>query len=423
MTLSPRNTFSRTLRRTVPKPVKAALKRTLRNRTTRTGSAPVSASTVNGVPGSQAEERLRRSEALVEELKAKLQEAQAENADREALRKGVEAELARTTTERDAALKTVRQLKNHVAIWQRRIKSPSFLRHHHAWVDLGKHYRQDPSSAKDRIGELNRKLWVHAYAASHGVALPKIYALAERPEDIDLSKLPEAFVVKSDGGTASKAVLPLRRAGEDRYEWISHDPPRTLTTDDVVRHFQAARAAGASYGPVYAEELLSPLHGDGLPDDVKIYVAYGKVLHVLLRRAAIVDGRPVTTTRYLDETGVSLGKVALWGQHSEDIPVPEQLDEMLAVAVRLSLSLPMPLCRVDMYETVAGPVLGEITRTPGAAHFYREDHDLFLGNEWTKAEARLFEDMHQGRSGRPIWGPHADLSMLDDIPGFDAPRA
>ncbi|WIK83070.1 ATP-grasp fold amidoligase family protein [Micrococcus lylae] len=417
MTPRPRTALSRLLRRTVPTPVTSALRR---YRDTSAANAPASAVRDSGP---SADERLRRYEARTKELLELLTDAQARAAQHEGTLAEAQAQLADAVAERDAARKEVRRLRNHVAIWQRRIKSPSFLRHHHAWVDLGKHYRQDPSPAKERIGELNRKLWVHAYAASHGVALPTIYALAERPEDVDLSRLPDEFVVKSDGGTASKAVLPLRRVGEDRYEWISHDPPRTLSTTEVVEHFQAARAAGASYGPVFAEQLLRPLHGEGLPDDVKIYVAYGKVLHVLLRRPQIIDGRPVTTTRYVDDKGVSLGKVALWGQHSEDIPVPEQLDQMLAVAVRLSLSLPMPLCRVDMYETPDGPVLGEITRTPGAPHFYREDHDLFLGNEWTKAEARLFEDMHQGRSGRPLWGPHADLSMIDDIPGFDAPQA
>ena len=305
-----------------------------------------------------------------------------------------------------------------VDAWRTRVKSPSFIREHHSWVDMGLHYRQDPSPAKARIGELNRKLWVHAFATSHGVPVPEIYAIGERPEDIRLGSLPEEFVVKSDGGTSSKAVLPLRRVGEDRYEWRGHTPYTELTTAEVIQHFQRVRGTGHSYGPVFAEAMLHGPDQDRLPDDVKIYVAYGQVLQVLLRRPTLVDGRPVAQVRYVSELGKDLGKVALWQKSYAPIPVPSSLSQMVDIARRISLALPMPLCRVDLYETLDGPVLGEITRTPGAPHLYRPDHDEFMGREWIKAEARLFEDMHHGRSGRPVWGPDATLDMIEDLPPF-----
>lgn len=305
---------------------------------------------------------------------------------------------------------------HELAEWKDRFERPSFLRQHRSWVDLGLHYRQDPSPARERIGELNRKLWVHAFATSHGVPVPRILAIGERPEDIRLGGLPDEFVVKSDGGTSSKAVIPLRRLGEDRYTWIGHEPARELSTLDVIEHFQAARARGTSYGPVFAEELLEGAEPGTLPDDVKIYVAYGQVLQVLLRRPVIVNGRPVTRTRYVSETGRDLRKVALWQETHPDIAVPSGLKDMVEIARRISLALPMPLCRVDLYETGSGPILGEITRTPGAPHRYRADHDEFMGREWLKAEARLFEDLHHGRPGRPVWGDLASLDLIDGLP-------
>jgi hypothetical protein len=103
--------------------------------------------------------------------------------------------------------------EEELAAWKARLDRPSFLREHRSWVEMGLYYRQDPSPAKARIGELNRKLWVHAFATSHGIPVPTIYALGERPEDIRLGNLPEGFVIKSDGGTSSRAVIPLRRVG------------------------------------------------------------------------------------------------------------------------------------------------------------------------------------------------------------------
>lgn len=308
--------------------------------------------------------------------------------------------------------------REEAAEWRRRLEQPSFLRHHHAWVELGKHYRQDPSPAKERIGELNRKLWVHAFATSHGVPVPRILGLAQRPEDMDLAALPAEFVVKTDGGASSRAVLPLRRVGEDQYLWIGHEPTMALTTAQVIEHFQRVRALTQSYGPVFAEQMLESVTGSELPDDVKIYMAYGKVLHVLLRRPTMVNGKSTAVRRYLSEAGRDLGQVVPEPDLDPTIPVPTTLPQMLEIARRISLALPMPLCRVDLYETAQGPVLGEITRTPGATHRYAPRHDDFLGREWMKAEARLFEDMHHGRSGRPTWGPHADLGMIDRLPPF-----
>jgi hypothetical protein len=347
----------------------------------------------------------------------------AENLQREVRR--LHADHEQTTSDlvkaRGLAARREKELaarNEDLAAWTARLDRPSFLREHRSWVELGLHYRQDPSPAKERIGELNRKLWVHAFATSHGIPVPRIHAIGERPEDIRLADLPEEFVVKSDGGTSSRAVIPLRRVGVDQYEWLGHEPRRVLGTAEVVEHFQVARAREVSYGPVFAEELLQGKEPGSLPDDVKIYVAYGKVLQVLLRRAVMVNGRPVTRTRYVSDIGRDLGKVALWQDTHADIPVPAGLRRMVAMARKISLALPMPLCRVDLYETPSGPVLGEITRTPGAPHLYRPDHDEFMGREWHKAEARLFEDMHHGRSGRPVWGDRATLAMIDDLPPF-----
>jgi hypothetical protein len=364
------------------------------------GPAP-SATPRGGADWKTAAESMRHE---VERLRASQEEASADLVEARDLVARREEELA----VRDEEL----------AAWKARLERPSFLREHRSWVEMGLHYRQDPSPAKERIGELNRKLWVHAFATSHGIPVPTIYALGGRPEDIRLGRLPEQFVVKSDGGTSSKAVIPLRRVGDDQYEWIGHEPRRVLGTAGVIEHFQVARARDVSYGPVFAEQLLEGRKPGTLPDDVKIYVAYGKVLQVLLRRAVLVNGRPVTRTRYVSETGRDLGKVALWQDTHPDIKVPSGLREMVAMARRISLALPMPLCRVDLYETASGPVLGEITRTPGAPHLYRPDHDEYMGREWRKAEARLFEDMHHGRPGRPLWGADATLALIDDLPPF-----
>src|SRR5699024_2027400 len=106
---------------------------------------------------------------------------------------------------------------------------------------------------------------------------------------IELSGLPDEFVLKSDGGAGGRGVLPLRRVGPDRYRLTggstdgtgSTDGPPDLTGADVVEHYRTERRVE---GPFFAEAMLARPGVDGLPDDIKIYACYGEVGQVLLRR-------------------------------------------------------------------------------------------------------------------------------------------
>ena len=73
---------------------------------------------------------------------------------------------------------------------------------------------------------------------------------------------------------------------------------------------------------------------------------------------------------------------------------PEGAEALLAVARRVSTAVPSAFCRVDLYDTPAGPVLGEITFYPGT-FFYKNrklmapEEAVRLGAMWGVAEKRL----------------------------------
>lgn len=174
------------------------------------------------------------------------------------------------------------------------------------------------------------------------------------------------------------------------------------------------------------EELLrqEALRGDALLDDVKVYAFYGHVGHILLRRPTEHGQIATMGYRYLDENGSDLGRdVAPVQRINPDIPLPANFERVIAIAGHLSSAVPLPFIRVDVYDTVDGPVLGELTRTPGGRQVYRQDYDTMLGSLWDEARIRVEVDIQSGRPPFTLHGSH-DVPTLypDDHPSSTGAR-
>src|SRR5699024_1476278 len=116
--------------------------------------------------------------------------------------------------------------------------------------------------------------------------------------------------------------------------------------------------------------------------------------------------------KFVDENGADYGEVAVGRKHDPSIPVPASLPRMVDVAEHLSRAIGLPFCRVDLYDTSRGIVLGEITRAPsgGNERFVRA-HDELLGERWVDGSARLAADMSAGRPAGPIFGNVSEVHL------------
>lgn len=248
------------------------------------------------------------------------------------------------------------------------------------------------------------KLRNYRFAASHGIPVPTVLRTWTSPEEIALGDLPEAFVVKSDGGAGSHGVLPLRRTEEDVYQTL--DGERTLTAEEVRAHFVERAGAGRISGPYFVEAVLRQPGGGPIPDDIKIYATYGEVHQVLLRRVGRHGDLRSVTRRYVAADGSDLGEVLVGTPADHGIPVPDSLGTMVAIARHLSLASGLPFVRVDLYDTDEGVVLGEVTRAPGGNQRFRPDHDELLGRAWEDAAYRIDLDVLAGRPPGLLHGAH-----------------
>ena len=320
----------------------------------------------------------------------------------------LQEELAAARDKLAAFAETRNQLKYHQDTLRRtraRLNGPSFHRELQALKNYGFSMAElDPLSIHP-LRQIQYKLRNYRFAASHGVGVPRILGSWSRLEDVRLSELPDVFVFKSDGGAASDGVLPLRRIEPSTY--VTVDGTRELTEDEVIAQFETAASARKAWGPYFAEEFLEQAEGGVIPDDVKIYVAYGRVLQVLLRRVGEHGRDDSITYKYVTGAGDDLGEITNTRRIDASIPVPPTLPTMVTIARHLSRAIGVPFCRVDLYDTTQGVVLGEITRTPGGIQTYVLEHDQMMGEQFLLAQAEFELDLIKGRPLAMLHGQHS----------------
>lgn len=253
------------------------------------------------------------------------------------------------------------------------------------------------------LAQVPRKLRNYRLAASHGVAPPPLYATWESLAEVDLSVLPDDFVMKADRGAGGRGVLPLRRRDVDAYQMVASG--QVLTQHEVVEHFRSSNPPVGA--PFFAEKLLLDPSTGSLPDDIKLYMFYGEIGHIVMCRVSREGGRARKYFRLLDGTGADLGPdVAPTRPIDSSISVPKDLPRLLRAARHLSRAVALPFIRVDLYETEDGPMFGELTCGPGGKQIYRPDHDARLGWLWENGQYRLDLDVVAGRPLQNLHGEH-----------------
>lgn len=278
------------------------------------------------------------------------------------------------------------------------VDSPSFRRYAHAERRINQH--MNDRNYPDRGNLVARKLKSYSFARSHGVRIPTIYGIWDSPEDIAWAALPDQVVIKTNTGSASRGVFPLRRTGGGWTIVTKTDPIAPQEIAERLRRLHSERRVG---GPFFAEELLGGGNGNTLPVEVRVSAFYGEISHVLLRQVSDHgDTRSAKFRRILvDGTDVVLGDE----EPSDGLEIPGNLDELVGVAKRLSLNIPRAYARIDLYDIAGEVVFGELTPRPGNPDGLSPDQDQRLGRLWERAQARLLNDVIDGGDYRLRFGP------------------
>jgi hypothetical protein len=237
------------------------------------------------------------------------------------------------------------------------------------------------------------------YARARGVESPPLLHVTEDPGTIPFDALPASYIIKANHGCGwnlacidSRLLLFGNGADcvADSPEGQASRSAAELSRDEAIRicrswlrkrHVAREWAYQHIHPRIIVQEFLTPRHGTELLD-YRFYTFAGVVkainigspsyrrdhLNVFFRP----DWTPIEMTRYVEELPPELP------------PRPECLDEMIAAAERLGREL--DFVRVDLYDTTAGVMLGELTIYPQSGMRGTPSGcprlDQWLGDQW-----------------------------------------
>lgn len=222
------------------------------------------------------------------------------------------------------------------------------------------------------------KYMVREYVKEKGLSyiLTDLYSVFDSPEDIKLDPLPDKFVLKLSNGSGTNLICTDKRK---------------LAEKEVIREFKQfifkVRANLGREWPymqtkpvIIAEQLLEDeTHINNAVNDYKIFCYDGKPEYII----CICDRYSEQCNHLVYDTEWNKIRVASEGARiDEDAPKPENLQEMLDIAAKLSKDF--PFARIDLYSLKNRIYFGEITFYPwsGYMEFEPEEFDFVLGEKF-----------------------------------------
>ncbi|MCK7678499.1 hypothetical protein M0E84_10735 [Corynebacterium sp. CCM 9186] len=267
---------------------------------------------------------------------------------------------------------------------------------------LSRIHRRAEGKEKHVPNRFQDKEYARNFAIYIGCSVPDLYGSWEDPENIDFGRLPKEFILKPTFLSSSIGVQALEKqaSGEVFLDHLRNS--KEFTKEEVV-DFQkgmALKKKSTRKPPRWiAEERVVDATGRAVPDDWKFFAFQGEIglIERIVRRGpgkrnkiAFFDSdfRPI-----VDEDDKLIGSNPKYTEKFSCL-APDNAEQLLKLARRISVAIPTPFVRVDLYNSVRGPIFGEATLVPGS--FFYGDHETLsdelnyrLGFLWEAAEKKL----------------------------------
>lgn len=238
---------------------------------------------------------------------------------------------------------------------------------------------------------LHDKLKAFQFCEEHGFPAAEVLRVFDTPDEIDLSGFAGDFVLKPTLQSSTKGVMVLTPIEGGFYDSLRK---RELTIDDIVQEqsvlFDRTKASGKK---IIVEEKIADLQDFPIPRDFKAYAFRGEIAFML----EIDRNTSPSTVAWSDGDFQPLRDGTILCDkrfvREMDSRMPPFAVEMIDLARRVSAKVPTPFARIDMYLTERGPLVGEITLTPGGFYYGKhytlsEVQERVLGKMWLDAEAK-----------------------------------
>lgn len=245
---------------------------------------------------------------------------------------------------------------------------------------------------------VNDKVKLHEFCNANNIPMPALKGNWSLPDELSPEDLKEPLVLKPSVMFSAWGVMMLEPISSGK--WFEALRRRTLTFDQIVSEQRAAYERceyKGSYRLIAEERIEDENPQFTVPLDYKVSVFYDRAEQV----HQIDRNRDKVEYTFMDREFNLLPEgsiISEWRTTTAGEPhVPETGGLMLEIAEQLTKTLKTPFMRVDMFNGKNGPVVGELTPSPGDAYYgnnfkYSNDYDLLLGECWEEALTRMSQD-------------------------------
>lgn len=220
------------------------------------------------------------------------------------------------------------------------------------------------------------KYEVRKYVESKGCAdnLVKLYGVWDHASEIDFSKLPSSFVLKTtNGGGGEDVVLVRDKNNSNLCEKVAFLDKKRVKEVNGGREWAYT---GIKKPRIIAEELLvNTENPEAGVEDFKILCFNGEPHYVIVDKDRYVDHKRNFYTTSWERVSVTTDHE----QFDTPYPKPKNFEVMMDVARKLSADF--PFVRVDLYNIDGKIYFGELTFYPwtGYVQFTPDEFDFTLG--------------------------------------------
>lgn len=241
---------------------------------------------------------------------------------------------------------------------------------------------------------LRDKIACNEWCARLDVPTPRILGVFEHPSLISVPTNEDSFVLKPTKFSSTRGVMVLERQGQTYFDCMTK---RNFSSEEIIAHqSQLAERFSVRGNRWITEERVVDNEGYDLPLDFKAYAFRGRVeLFLVIDRST----RP-TSVAWFDSNLVPVGSrdISLNPKYVQKLEglSAEKYTDLMELSSSISALVNTPFARVDLYNSIRGPLLGEVTLTPGG--LYYGDHykmsksmDQLMGACWSQAAIDLAE--------------------------------
>ena len=212
--------------------------------------------------------------------------------------------------------------------------------------------------------------------------LPKLLCQTQDPETIKWQELPERFVVKASHGSGMIWVIKQFDPADGACITQLIETCKAWLAIDYGKHSREWAYVGIPRSILIEEFIESDCHGDdGVPWDFKFFVFDGRCAMIEVVTGRFYKHRCTLFSRdwkiFDCEIGIPVSE--------EPLKRPANLGALITLAERVGEGI--DFVRVDVYAGKNGPLVGEMTMTPGGGneHYTNPKFDRFLGSQWKMA--------------------------------------